>query len=169
MAKQTDANVFRALQLADGTEALLRAADGGDLPALMQLQRAYKAAIREPAPETEALERLHSALRRGEIEFYVCEISGALVGMCSVCRTFSTFDYRASGVFEDFYIVPEYRHKGLARKLVRFAHAQSGVSTMQVGCADCDVPLYTALGFNVPIGNLLAYDAPDAVQTNSPS
>jgi hypothetical protein len=27
-----------------------------------------------------------------------------------------------------------------------------------VGCADCDVEMYKALGFCIPLGNMLAYD-----------
>ena len=63
-----------------------------------------------------------------------------------------------SGVFEDFYILPGYRHKGIARQLVLFARRESGVSSLTVCCADCDVPMYEALGFSVPLGNLLAFD-----------
>ena len=69
---------------------------------------------------------------------------------------FSTFDYSASGVFEDFFILPEYRHRGIARKLVEYAYRESGVSSMTVGCADCDLEMYKALGFTIPLGNLLA-------------
>ena len=71
---------------------------------------------------------------------------------------FSTFDYRPSGVFEDFFILPPYRHQGIARQLVETAYRESGVSTMTVGCADCDRDMYKALGFSVPLGNLLAYE-----------
>ena len=59
---------------------------------------------------------------------------------------------------KDFYIRPAYRHTGTARRLVRFAYRESGVSTLTVGCADCDVEMYKALGFSVPLGNLLAYE-----------
>ncbi len=61
-------------------------------------------------------------------------------------------------MFEDFYILPAYRHQGIARKLVQFAAAESGVRSLTVGCADCDVDLYTALGFRIPLGNMLSYD-----------
>ncbi len=30
---------------------------------------------------------------------------------------------------------------------------------MTVGCADCDLAMYKALGFTIPIGNMLAYKA----------
>ena len=71
---------------------------------------------------------------------------------------FSTFNYQRSGVFEDFYILPEYRHRGIARALVQYAYRESGVASLTVGCADCDVGMYQALGFSVPLGHLLAFE-----------
>ena len=80
-----------------------------------------------------------------------------MIGCCSVTVGFSTFDYAASGVFEDFYIRPEYRHQGIARKLVQYAYQESGVNSLTVGCADCDVAMYRSLGFGISLGNLLAF------------
>lgn len=65
--------------------------------------------------------------------------------------------YGKSGVFEDFYIQPEYRHQGIAQKLVSYAYEQSGVSSLTVGCADCDVQMYQAIGFKISLGNMLAF------------
>ena len=62
-------------------------------------------------------------------------------------------------MFEDFYIRPACRHRGAARGLLRFAYADSGVSTLTVGCADCDLEMYRALGFSISLGNLLAFEA----------
>ena len=98
-----------------------------------------------------------NAIGEGLICFYGVRENGELVGCCSVTTGFSTFDYSRSGVLEDFYIRPEWRHKGIAGKLVRFARNESGVSTLTVGCADCDRAMYGALGFSLEIGNLLAY------------
>ena len=64
-----------------------------------------------------------------------------------------------SGVFEDFYIKPEYRHKGIAKKLVAYAYEQSGISSLIVGCADCDDEMYEVIGFQISIGNMLAYES----------
>ena len=75
----------------------------------------------------------------------------ALIGCCSITVGFSTFDYAPSGVLEDFYIQPEYRHKGVARRLVQFAYRESGVRSLTVGCADCGVQMYQALGFSIPL------------------
>ena len=80
-----------------------------------------------------------------------------LAGCCSVTVGFSTFDYAPAGVFEDFYILPAYRHKGLARQLAETAFKASGVKTMTVGCADCDRNMYMAIGFKTPLGHFLAY------------
>ena len=71
---------------------------------------------------------------------------------------FSTFDYMQSGVFEDFYIRPEYRHKGIASRLVQYAYGESGISSLTVGCADCDINMYQSLGFSISLGNLLAFE-----------
>lgn len=128
-----------------------------DMEALEALQAAYKREIGEDAPTAEDLDRLRSAVEGGEILFYGCEDAGRVVGCCSVSPTFSTFDYRPGGVFEDFYIIPEYRHRGIARGLVECAFRQSGAGTMTVGCADCDVEMYRALGFGAALGNMLAY------------
>lgn len=60
--------------------------------------------------------------------------------------------------FEDFYIKPELRHKGIARKLVAFAYETSQVSSLTVGCADCDIPMYNAIGFRISLGNMFAFE-----------
>ena len=81
-----------------------------------------------------------------------------LIACCSITPTYSTFNYQIGGVFEDFYIVPEYRHRGIARQLVGFAYRESGVGSLTVGCADCDVKMYRSLGFTIPLGNLFTFD-----------
>lgn len=129
-----------------------------ELDALWELQTAYKAEIGEDAPTAQDRERLRAAMECGQILFYGAWDAVALVGCCSVTVGFSTFLYAPSGVFEDFFVRPAYRHKGIARKLVQLARADSGVSSLTVGCADCDLPMYQALGFSVPLGKLLAFD-----------
>ena len=81
-----------------------------------------------------------------------------MTGCCSITIGFSTFNYEQSGVFEDFYICPQYRHKGIARELIKFSYIDSGVKSLMVGCADCDVEMYRALGFSIRLGNLLAFE-----------
>ena len=126
---------------------------------LRKLQTEYKRAIGEPLPTDVDMESLRAALDERRICFYGCCAEGRLIACCSVARTYSTFDYGTGGVFEDFYIAPEYRHRGIARRLVRFAFERSGVSSLTVGCADCDVDMYRALGFGRALGNMLAYEA----------
>ena len=133
--------------------------NGADFDALLPLHLAYKEAIGEDAPDADALADLKRAIENGEILFFGCRIDGQLVGCCSVSIVYSTFCYGPAGVFEDFYILPAFRHRGIARRLVRYAYRNSGVRSMTVGCADCDFSMYTALGFSIPIGNLLAYEA----------
>ncbi len=125
---------------------------------LWRLQKLYKEEIGENGPGEPEKERLAKAIETGRIFFFGAFDHEALIGCCSVTAGFSTFNYMASGVFEDFYILPEYRHKGIARRLVRFARQESGVSSLTVGCADCDLQMYKSLGFSIPVGNLLAYD-----------
>ena len=125
---------------------------------LWELQMAYKAEIGEEAPTERDQLCLQAALERNQILFYGAWDGETLAGCCSVTIGFSTFLYASSAVFEDFYIRPAYRHRGIARELVRFAFTESGVSTLTVGCADCDLPMYQALGFSIPLGNLLAFD-----------
>ena len=129
-----------------------------EFPALKPLQCGYKAEIGEEAPGEEQFVSLFHAIGSGQIIFYGCVENDQLVGCCSITPTYSTFDYRRGGVLEDFYILPAYRHRGIARKLIQFAYLDSGASSLTVGCADCDLEMYRALGFRIPLGNLLAFD-----------
>ena len=129
-----------------------------EIDELWELQKAYKAEIHENSPTDADRERLAEAIREGKIRFYGAWNETLPVGCCSVTMGFSTFNYLPSGVFEDFYITPEYRHKGIARELVRFAHSESKVESLTVGAADCDVKMYEALGFTIHLGNMLAYE-----------
>ena len=124
---------------------------------LWELQKAYKAEIGEDQPGKQDRSNLVTALEKEQIVFFGVWSGRVLIGCCSVTVGFSTFDYAASGVFEDFYIRPEYRHQGIARKLVQYAYQESGVNSLTVGCADCDVAMYRSLGFGISLGNLLAF------------
>ena len=124
---------------------------------LAALHAAYKAEIGEDAPTAEDIAALEAALNGGRIQFFGCVCGDELAACCSVCRVFSTYKYAEAGIFEDFYIAPQWRHKGIARKLVEFTYRESGVGSMTVGCADCDEAMYKALGFGIRLGNMLAY------------
>lgn len=125
---------------------------------LKTLQLGYKQEIGEDRPTDENFDSLCKAISKEQILFYGCIDDGKLIACCSITPTYSTFRYQVDGVFEDFYIVPEYRHRGIARRLVEFACRESGVGSLTVGCADCDVQMYQSLGFAVPLGNLLAFE-----------
>lgn len=133
--------------------------DASQIDSLWELQKAYKAEIGEDEPGGPERSRLAAAMEKGQILFYGAWDGAGLIGCCSITVGFSTFNYAPSGVFEDFYIRPAYRHQGIARRLVTYARRESGVRSLTVGCADCDVRMYQALGFTVPLGNLLAFDA----------
>lgn len=128
------------------------------MDSLWELHKLYKASIGEDIPDDECRRRLTDAVKNDAIAFYGAWVGVDLIGICSVTVGFTTFDYAPMGMFEDFFIIPEYRHIGAARKLVDFAYRESGVKSLTVGCADCDVGMYKALGFTVRIGNLLAYE-----------
>ena len=125
---------------------------------LKMLQLGYKQEIGEDRPTDENINGLFEAISKGQIIFYGCIDEGRLIACCSITQTYSTFNYQTGGVFEDFYIVPEYRHKGIARQLVEFAYRESGVGSLTVGCADCDIKMYQSLGFTIQLGNLLAFE-----------
>lgn len=129
-----------------------------DFERLKPLHTAYKLEIGEDVPTEADYDRLRMAMASGAIRFFGGIENGELVGCCSIAPVFSTYCYGTAGVFEDFYILPDRRHSGIARALVRFAVSQSGVRSLTVGCADCDREMYAALEFTYPLGNMLAFE-----------
>ena len=156
--KRGDCDVWRLDMTGRKEEMEYRRIEASEAEKLWELHKAYKAEIGEEEPGEREFERLKKAIEEGRITFYGAWDGETLAGCCSVTVGFSTFDYAPSGVFEDFYIRPEYRHRGAARQLVLLAYRDSGVGTMTVGCADCDRAMYGALGFTAPLGNLLAFE-----------
>ena len=134
-----------------------RKINASEIDALWELQKEYKAEIGEDEPDNTGKKNLADAISKETILFYGVWKENSLIGCCSVTVGFSTFDYMPSGVFEDFFIRSAYRHQGIARQLVEFAYRESGVSYLTVGCANCDVQMYQALGFTITLGNLLAF------------
>ena len=134
-----------------------RKLDGSHMDQLWELQKAYKAEIGEAEPGEQERARLKAAIKNVQIIFYGAWDGTKLIGCCSIAVGFSTFDYSQSGGFEDFYIQPQYRHKGIARQLVQYSYHESSVSSMTVRCADCDLQMYQSLGFSIK-GNLLAFE-----------
>lgn len=133
------------------TRRICRRLTTADLPQLTALHLRYKKEIGEALPDEQALRRLGQAIETERILFFGCEEQGRLTGICSVTRGFSTFCYDTCGAFEDFYILPEARHRGIAQQ-------ESGVKTLTVGCAPCDRAMYEAVGFRMKLGELLAWE-----------
>ena len=113
----------------------------------------------EPATEQKQ-EQLAQAIRDGKITFFVAKRGYRAVGMCSVAKCFSTFACTDTGVFDDFYIEPVFRKKGIARKLALAAQEwckEKGLASLTVCCALCDEGMYQALGFDVRLGSTFAH------------
>jgi GNAT superfamily N-acetyltransferase len=136
-----------------------------EFDALCTLLDGYKRDIEEEALTADARQRLSEAVESGKIRFFVACEGEQLVGMCSLCETFSTYRCRRSGIFEDFYIVPSRRRTGLARRMTRAVFeyaAQNGIDTLWVGSSPSDVKMYDSLGFDVPLGSLRCWSAGEA-------
>ena len=113
----------------------------------------------EPATEKKQ-EQVAQAIRDGKITFFVAKRGYRTVGMCSVAKCFSTFACTDTGVFDDFYIEPVFRKKGVARKLALAAQdwcKEKGLASLTVCCAPCDEGMYQALGFDVRLGSTFAH------------
>jgi GNAT superfamily N-acetyltransferase len=129
-----------------------------DFERLKYLISRYKKEIGEDDPDENGFSSLFHAIEAGQIIFYAAKDEGSLIGMCSVSEMYSTFAFRNSGVFEDFYILPEYRKQGIAKMLTAFVFEEcrkAGLSSILVGCSDTDLKMYRRLGFEVRLGQLL--------------
>lgn len=135
-------------------------ADAVDVPQILELMGGYKLAIGEAQLTDAQKEALGEAIAGGRIAFFLAKRGWRAIGMCSVCETFSTFQCRPGGVFEDFYVLPAFRKNGAAKLLAdaAFAHCRArGIAALWVGCADSDAARYKHLGFTIPLGNLLTW------------
>ena len=115
--------------------------------------------VGEEALTEEKQKRLAEAIRAEKISFFLAMRGTRAVGMCSVARCFSTFSCGDIGVFEDFFIEPVFRRKGIARKLAQAVQAwcrENGMASLTVSCAPCDEGMYRALGFALPLGQSFA-------------
>ncbi len=134
-----------------------------DLWQLYHLQNSYRQEIGEPLLTDGDKERLGLAAEQGQITFLAARRATRCVGICSVSTLFSTYGCKPMAVFEDFYVEPAWRHKGSARLLTAAAQdwcRSRGLSSLWVGCAPCDRAMYQALGFDTPLGELLAWQPP---------
>ena len=122
---------------------------------LKKLGNGFLKEIGESPATEEKEEQLVQAIRDSKITFFVAKRGHRAVGMCSVARCFSTFACTDTGVFDDFYIEPVFRKKGIARKLALAAQdwcKEKGLASLTVCCAPCDEGMYQALGFDCRLG-----------------
>ena len=122
---------------------------------LKKLENGFLKEIGESPATEEKQEQLAQAIRDGKITFFVAKRGCRAVGMCSVAKCFSTFACTDTGVFDDFYIEPVFRKKGVARKLAQAAQKwskENRFASLTVTCAPCDEGMYQALGFDYRLG-----------------
>ena len=138
------------------TAELLRDSDDWQL---LKLENGFKLEIGEEALSEEMQTALQEAVKEGKITFFIAKRGYRAVGMCSVTKVYSTFVCADTAVFEDFYIEPAFRKKGIAHLLASAAQQwckENGIASISVTCADCDVGMYRALGFDTKLGTTLA-------------
>lgn len=131
-----------------------------DNPEFIELENAYRKAIGEEILSEEQERNLRAAVMDGRITFFTAEHGSHTVGICSVSRCYSTFSCSDTAVFEDFYIRPDYRKKGIARRLSEEAQRwcrERGIESITVCSAPCDEEMYRALGFTAVLGRTLAH------------
>ncbi len=127
---------------------------------IKKLENGFQNDIGEASATEEHQAQLAQAIRDGKITFFMARRGCRAVGMCSVVKCFSTFACTDTGVFDDFYIEPVFRKKGIARKLVQAAQTwckENGISSLTVCCAPCDEEMYQALGFDTALGRTFAH------------
>jgi len=127
---------------------------------LKKLENGFLKEIGESPATEEKQEQLTQAILDGKITFFVAKRGYRAVGMCSVAKCFSTFACTDTGVFDDFYIEPVFRKKGIARKLVLAAQdwcKENGLASLAVCCAPCDEGMYQTLGFDTRLGATFAH------------
>ena len=127
---------------------------------LLKLENGFKREIGEAALTKSQQEQLQRAVREERITFFMAKRGYRAVGMCSVAAYYSTFSCSNTGVYEDFYVEPAFRGKGLARKLAETAQnwcRENGIPSVTVCCAPCDETMYQALGFDTRLGTTFAH------------
>ena len=130
-----------------------------DWQELIRLENKFLMEIGEQALTEENQTRLYQAIKDGKITFFLANCGDMAVGMCSVVKHFSTFACTDTGIFEDFYVEPVFRKKGIARMLAQAAQSWSceqGLASLTVCCAPCDEQMYRSLGFDAPLGKTYA-------------
>jgi len=125
---------------------------------LVEMENEFLKSVGEEPLSQEQCRRLEKAVNEEKIVFITAKADGRNVGVCSVSPCFSTFACKPCGVFDDFFVRPEYRGKGIARMLVSAAQTwckEHGYASLTVGCAREDVGMYQSLGFDTELGTML--------------
>ncbi len=127
---------------------------------LLKLENGFKRAIGEESLTKIQQKQLQQAVREGRLTFFMARRGYRAVGMCSVAVSYSTFSCSNVGVFEDFYIEPAFRNRGIARKLTEAAQSwcrENSIPSVTVCCAPCDEAMYQALGFDTSLGTTFVH------------
>ncbi len=127
---------------------------------LKGLENGFLKEIGEAPSTKEQQERLARAILAGKITFFMAKCGSRAVGMCSVARCFSTYVCTDIGAFDDFYIEPAFRKRGIAKALAKAAQSwckANGLASLTVTCAPCDEGMYQALGFDTHLGKAFAH------------
>jgi GNAT superfamily N-acetyltransferase len=122
----------------------IRAAEIGDLAAIVDLIRALAAFERLPPPDAGAARRLaeHAFGPQPRVELLVAESNGIVVGYAAFFTTYSTFLMRPSLYLEDLFVDPGHRRRGIGRAFLR----ELGALAVARGCGRFD---WTVLDWNV--------------------
>ena len=127
---------------------------------LKKLEDEFLKEIGEQPATEEKQAQLTQAIQDGKITFFVAKHGCQAVGMCSVAKCFSTFACTDIGVFDDFYIEPAFRGKGIARMLAQAAQKwsqENALASLTVTCAPCDEGMCQSLGFDTALGKAFVY------------
>lgn len=136
-----------------------RLTDLSDPWQLRKLENGFLHEIGEGVLDDARMARLVDAVAQERIAFFLAKRGYRAVGMCSVSPCFSTLACTSIGVFDDFFVEPVFRRQGAAHLLAAAAQEwcrARGFASLTVGASEGDVAMYRALGFSVPLGQMLA-------------
>lgn len=116
----------------------VRKAIASDLEQLVPLFDAYRVFYRKPSDVEGARQFLSERLRKGESEILVAEEDGALRGFVQMYPLFSSTRMQKLWLFNDLFVHPDHRGKGISKALIDAAKdlcRMSGSCGMQLETA----------------------------------